>query len=1542
MALTPDQNRVVSDAMMGNFIEEGPEGFVKSAGRSGGMIWGREERRLGPGPESKFKSPHPSNFWAAISENKKNKLRFAGWTGGIGNKIVPNVLSQAGNSPLRFLGEKEFYATLNMIGAKKPGSIATQQIYQMFKSRGITPSVAIHGIPFITEKGGKTLRRHGAELAKRPSVSFIIPGSQGKELINLPFEYEPGLVSRSGKLYSARRWITGKGRDVGFSDLLMERLGFIGHAEHKDIPRLFREAMRGFSEDKILSPETHSGTEMMSRARIRRLQYAFAPDHPYSVAIAGLKERQRQFHTSAAKQDVEARMTSHGKDLENFYGQARGDRYKIHGIKYENLFSKAGEDSASIAIAMRDVDLYPGLNLGKLDKGIHQLFQRQMIRPGIARRKGFERGLPWVMSPGQGLNYEVPMRVGYLRGAEDANLLLGDSSFIIGNSRVIGLAGQYPHRMSLKLNVASIVGDSSVREIDRRLSPWMRKLMEDPNVRRGLSEDMFYEFNKPMGIRGLRRKPLLIGVSTTRVGSGEVVSGRNVVLPQGYGIKAIRARGLPQGMEYEFIASRPQGRAPLGSMGWLLAGTKRMSTHRAVKLQMDLLVRGEEIFGSKQVKQTTITGHWFDIAKRSGLKTDELADYLGLKRSKRWLRTPVYTGGDDWAVGLKKANKVRQWFYKGLNLKKGTEAYQTFNRMFIRGQRTPIDPDAARIMLGQTPMYDAATDTFTAKGRNLYNRLVSGHAVNVYGGVPVGIRAGVDAGLRQTRGFRLRLDHYYAMTERLGEDPAMDSLYKAHAKTIRRLIGKRAPLLTQETRNLLEPIIGPHKGKPAPVISVGEYKGLFQTPVPSMSGGSALEELVDTALGSKSGRYVRLPGTIQVYGGSPKDLAFGGGKQFYGTSKIWIPSQEMLHLGQAPSGAYYSNPMIREFRFLDKLLRGDVHGNLKEIELQYNKLAFVIRKGLFGKDGRLVPTVRIKRGIEGRLGFRGAGTATEALDLFMTENAFRKAYGKGAEKKITFIKGGGNFFASAAVEPLQFSAHYVPAMRVRLMTAEEMVPLAAKFGGEPGNFADIDKVILASEAVVTIGQRDHDLDTIRAILWPGVGHQKRLEKVWANNTKYYDWASRMAKEELGKMPGAADMKVEQLLPGKGANAITSASRWADYMRTKYATPVPELFFRSRRRLLSAAMEGGAELEAIGMGKLAKAGLTYEHKAAYSATAQMVQQQFLGKARSFVPAFRAMNEILAYGRRGGGSTKGVKKAIVRALQAAVQDKKFVAPNLGAKTQAALASHGVNPNNIDELIEWTATKVADATRRIEGAVADTPFLDQFHGSFRGVNPFKSPAQMARDMGTAGGAVGEEAEGLARNMYEWGVQTGIVPKRRQYEKAIEWGNKMAGIPAKAAKAGKLGEMWGKGIGNTISEAIQASGKGIAALWRSGAWGKVAIGTAGLILGKGMLDLFSGGDTISTTSGPMPPGGMPSQGNDAPGFAMGGPPIGLQEIDSGGGFGMSGRIGNPMFQDLQQALVGEMVDMPGGYGYMIDDNLPENEFSMESYIASKMRSDF
>ncbi len=1521
-------------------------------------------------PGAKWKSTANRNTWAALSKNQENKLAYAGWrtptasemssAKGIsaiaqGGSLIPQTTKMSGTFAT-FLGEKEFYATLSLLKGNQPGKMASQRIFGALEARGLNPMVSIQGI-----KSG----------APNLTFKFDAPGSAaGSEVWKMPFETTQGRVIRGGKTFSARSWVTAAGREMSFTDLLLSRVETqIRSGQRNRIYGGMRDAVVEMMEQGVLNPESFQGYQLESRARIRANQVIFAPGHDITRQVTKLRGMKRPMQSKSASINVEPLLRQHDAMMQELYSDVgRGGTYSLDGIKEETLFGSDSEKKLPVAMRTK-AQIYPGIKaLGKHEKGTHQIFQRHVIDDSNLRRIGWgaDRRTPWIMSPTQGLNYEAPITVGYLRG-KTANAILGDSSFILGSDRLYKLAGSYPDRRTLRLNVAAQMGTNTLGQ-HGKVSPWIRDILASREVSTALESEGYYEFGKPIGLKRGRGKAgrRLIGVSTATISpgavgtesfpGGRVVTGEAVELPRGHGIFGIRATPGRAGVEYEFIVGREKGKAPLSRMGFLLGGTKRISAHRAVKMQgLDALVRWAEIGASKQTLQTNMTAHWFGLAQHMGAthgQLDDLANVMGLKKSKHFLTAPTYTATDDWAGFIHKKKSVHQWFVSNLDDIKTKKDSRNLYRTMIRGLPHVMDHNEAIGILRTAGKVDHQTGALTVEGKELYHRLTTGGVRKVFDS-PIAIRSGVGAGLKRRGGFRLRLDHLQAMTERLGVEPELDSLYRAHAGAIDKIIRKRNPNLTKEARSFLEPMLGitdaKNAGRP---ISIGKYRSLFR-PMGDLRGGFALEDLArlgaegrPTALhpGSR-GFFVNLPGKINVYGGKPENLPMGGSTtrgDFFGTNRIWIPSHEMADVGRTPAGAYYRNDIMKAFEELDKTMRVK-NAPLRDIEVAYNKLHMVVRKGLYGKEGRLVPWFSPKTGMEGRLGFMGGhgnpiAGKSQALDIMMTEGAFKKFYGRGSQRYIDASRkaGGGvtGLFVSGAVDPLQYGAHYMPAMRLRLMKADDMIPLVR--GLESSTSDVIDRVILAGEAAVTIGERDHDLDTIRAWMIKNVGVNKRLEKIWEQEVKFYEWGKRQAEVHLGdiaRRQGDSDLaKVASVVPRRGKEIITGAEKWAAFMKTKYSVPLPELFFRHRRSLINVALNDPGKLEALGMGAIAGQGLTAQHKSAYNVAAQMVQQQFLGKDRSSRPAIGAMNAMLSAGA-GSTSKKQVKAAVRRALEAAVESHKFRPAFVLDTMRKALGSHGTSVESVDDMMDWVSTRVAEAVDIIEKPIHDKGgYLDQFYGAFRGVSPFKSPEQMAR---VAGGAA---AEGV----FDPELARVLSGTERSYNAAIESINREVNGQRITSE---MAERGGNAI-DAISGAAKGYGAkaldGIKGLWKSGGWGKAAIIGGGALITKGMFDTFSGPDTINPTNGQGMPNTVLPMG-DGPNMALHGVPINLGQVKSGGGYGFEmDQQNSPMFSDLQEALLGQLIDQPGAYGYTINQNLPTDEFAMEAYIADKMRSDF
>ena len=94
----------------------------------------------------------------------------------------------------------------------------------------------------------------------------------------MPFEVSPGLVSRGGKLFSARRWVGASGGELSFTQLMMNRLGSkIRTGSQTQLYGLMRDDIVSMMDEGVLTPESFEGYVLGSRQRIRANQVIFDP-----------------------------------------------------------------------------------------------------------------------------------------------------------------------------------------------------------------------------------------------------------------------------------------------------------------------------------------------------------------------------------------------------------------------------------------------------------------------------------------------------------------------------------------------------------------------------------------------------------------------------------------------------------------------------------------------------------------------------------------------------------------------------------------------------------------------------------------------------------------------------------------------------------------------------------------------------------------------------------------------------------------------------------------------------------------------------------------------------------------------------------------------------------------------------------------------------------------------------------------------------------------------------------------------------------------
>lgn len=1387
----------------------------------------------------------------------------------------------------------------------------------------------------------------------------------GGEVIDLPFEFQQGMVSRRSKLYGAAAHRTVDDITKSFSEYVGYRLART--IETSETPMTvagdIKRELMALSQEGYFTPQTFLGTELTSRALKDARSVIFDPQHRLSRRLRGLKAKVVEMQKISGKNLPEAQRMME-QEIYPEYKRLVADLPEgltITGVKHEHLFNLKDDLYRNIMgsmVALRDEPVLAGIKWARLDKGIHQAWQRETISPGLPQRLGFKRSRPYLGGRGVIPNYEVPMNIGYLRGRWGTKVL-GDAQILLGSEQALRLAGEFPEQRVLKLHVASRVTDVGTQEIERRTSPWFNALLERRDVRRALNQGREWTASEfPGGVyipgvsRRVRRKGLYIGQSTGFAAasgpSGRVTTGQDVILRKGFGISGIRRMETTQGVVYEIATARKKGTASLGIKGFLLPGLQRASAGGSVRMKgVDILARIQEM-KTPFAQNTSLVNQWFDIAGDIALNDKDrrkihakLAGFLELTPETRQGGTMVYTGENDFRVSKEQAKRARRFLTKLAYTRGGEEARRKLRKQFFGEKRALTMEEAMDIAYHS--QYVDKKGRLSTQGKEFVRWATRHPSLRVFRSSPVSVRSATSAG---RKGMRLRLEHYWAMMARVGASPSADADYLAHARTIKKLIEESNPQLIQEAKNIYGPMFESFaKGPVGDVVGVGqEYRDLFKAPVPpAKRGGVTLADVSATALGHKTGVFVSLPGEIQQWMGDPKDFGIATTPEWYGTNRLWIPSAEMVGVRQTRSGVVFGDKTAaKHMRALDELLRQD-KPDLQAIELEYNRLTMHVRGRMFSKKGRVTPSVR-----PGGIGFGSAqsqlmhlpldDTAENAMDIHMTYKKAKRLFGNSPEGKqlLKKLMRGQDVFVSGGVEPLMFEGHYVPAMRARLMKNKDMI----RHIQSAGITANVNDAVRVGEGIVLIGERDFDLDTFYNWAVHSSDEQARLGRMWRRELAYYRFAREVATKykSVPKDTGLASaiLPTEQDLKTM-RGAVDEAGQFVEFARVKFATPVPELFYRTRSELatmMTANLAGELDpsnvkkLRAMGLGDLVEGGsyLAHSQAASMRAVAAMTRQQFLGKDRT--RSFEIMTQGLAVANRNPAEIKKLNVAIREEMLRLLRgSEKFRLGMMGEPIIARMIREGLTDEQIASQVARDAT---EAMQLIEPIVAERR-TDPFHAAYRGVTRRKNKHQIARAF------VEELVEGSpdSERLMKFAAIQGM-PRSITASEASKAGLQNI-IDAAKTEAD---------IKGAVGRVTSATSQFVKKIWGSGWAGKAALVGGAAVGFLGLRSALTGPEAVAPTEAtPMPQLGLPEFPEMGDLYsAIGQTPI--MGPNPGALPTPSGWSGKMHFEDNlsieQEAIVGNILGESSGYGYNVYDNLPVSEHTMERYIRDKSRSDF
>ncbi len=1455
---------------------------------------------------------------------------------------------------------------------------------------------AAPGLNMVEQIVSAGQKRHSAiDIGVRFTGSGKRLGAQimvGGDVIDLPFEFRQGMATRRSKLYGARAHITEANKTLSFSEYAGAQIAQAVRDTESDstVVRDIKKTLTRLGQQGYYTSESYLGRDLMSRAEKDAQAVIFHEQHPLSNRLRGVRDQLVEMQKVAGSdlpraermmQRIIGTPDSPGS-YPRLLSDIKGEGYEIMGMKHEHLFSrkKYGRDVQGARLgergpaeyireiddlqvmALRRHNIMAGIKWANQEKGIHQVWQREQVTPGMARRLGAKRSMPWLGATGVKRNYELPVSIGYME-SEWGTRVMGDAQILLGSQKSVKFAGEFPEARVLDLHVASKVTPQGTIELERRSSRWFNELLGRKDVRTALNqgrawtaEDLPHGIYEPSSSKRVRRKGMYIGQNTGYVGRSSLTSaistGEDVFLEKGFGIKSIRRLETSQGVKYEMGIARRRGTASIGRLGFLLPGAQRASAGGSVRLGgIDVLARIGEL-KTPFARDTTFVNHWFeiasDIAKSEADRKHihgKLAGKLGLIPEVRNGKVMVYTGNNYFQVTQESAAKAHQYLLQAAHTRGGDAGKRAMRSRFFGDRRHFTHREATQV--AEWAGWSDGKGNLTKTGKQFVERFTKHEKLRVFRGSPFTARSGVSAGLPAQRGMRLRLEHYWSMMARIGGSASTDADYLAHANAIKNLIESKNPGLMQEAKNIYGPMFeGFAKGPTGQVVGLGKYKELFNTPVPSsLRGGVQLADIATSAMGHKTGAWVELPGEIMQWMGNPESIGALTEPEWYSTRRIWMPSQELLGAGVAPGGKVFGDKTaMAALRRLDEQLRA-TNPDLKTIELEYNRLTSRLRSKMWGKKGMLASGARPSGGGFGSMTSRLVHLPVDdaglnALDIHMTEKRLRSVLldsGVGhrrAKRIIRSVAKGGDFFMSGGVEPMMFSGHYVPAMRVRLMKNKDMI----RHIMQSGVSANMDDAVRVGEAIVTIGERDFDLDVFYNWVNVSADSQKRLARMHSRDQAYFQFAHETAVQYQGGGQGRVNFKSfpKESELAHLRNQADDVNKWVEFARTKFATPVPELFYRTRGELatmLTPAASGDLlpenidKLKRMGLGDLVgKTGtqLTHNQSSALHAVAAMTQQQFLGKGRE--RSFGVMVAGLSVAQGNPAKAKQLNVLIREHMLDILKTKreKFRLPQFGGQIINDMMKAGM-PD--EEIVAMVADEATAALQKIEPILSQQR-VDPFYAAERGMNMSKSKSQ------------------ITRMLYETSMEG-----ESDSERMLKLRQLMGNPTSKEVTTDGL-----RAINEQIKASADFKGSSKAFMNSAGAvirkvWGKGWAGKAAVIgvAGAGVLGLrsaFGGPDAVAPTDAvTQPQMGMPEFPHMGDLYAaigqtpvMGPNPGALPKPQ-----GIAGEIhfDGPVSIE-QEAIVGNLLGESSGYGYNVYNNLPVSDHNMEQYIRDKARSDF